>query len=223
MRVILLGAPGSGKGTVAEGLRSALGFPKISTGDLLREAVRDRTPLGLAAASQMGRGGLVDDATVLALLRERLARDDCRQGYTLDGFPRTLAQADSLDLIEPRGPEVVFDLRVSDETVLRRLTDRRTCPKCEAIYHLVNKPPKKPGLCDVCGAALIQRTDDTREVVVERLKTYHAKTKPLVARYAARSVLHTIDGNGLAEDVIGEVLRIMDAVLGGDGKAVKGR
>jgi adenylate kinase len=213
MRIILLGAPGSGKGTVAEALRSAYGFPKISTGDLLREAVREKTPLGLVAASQMGKGGLVDDATVLALLKERLAKDDCRDGYVLDGYPRNLAQADILDSLEVAGPEVVFDLRVSDGTVLDRLANRRTCPKCEAIYHLLTKPPKKPGLCDVCGTALVQRADDKPDVIVERLKTYHAATEPVVARYEAKGALHPIDGNPPAESVIGEVRGILDAVL----------
>jgi adenylate kinase len=223
MRIILLGAPGSGKGTVAEGLRSVYGFPKISTGDLLREAVRDKTPLGLVAASQMGQGALVDDATVLALLRERLAKDDCRAGYILDGYPRNLAQADSLESLGETGPEVVFDLMVSDETVLRRLTNRRTCPKCEAIYHLVNKPPKKAGYCDVCGTALVQRADDTAEVIVERLKTYHAKTEPLVARYGARGTLRRIAGGGPAETVLGEVLKVLEAALGKPGRAGKQR
>jgi adenylate kinase len=153
MRIILLGAPGSGKGTVAEALRSAYGFPKISTGDLLREAVREKTPLGLVAASQMGKGVLVDDATVLALLRERLERPDCRDGCVLDGYPRNLAQADSLDALSLPGPEIVIDLDVAEEVVLERLASRRTCPKCEAIYHLVNKPPKRAGICDVCGSA----------------------------------------------------------------------
>ena len=214
MRIILLGAPGSGKGTVAEGLRAAYGFPKISTGDLLREAVREGTPLGLVAASQMGKGGLVDDATVLALLRERLAREDCRGGYVLDGYPRNLAQAASLDALGLAGPEIVFDLQVSDATVLERLAKRRTCPKCEAIYHLANKPPKTAGRCDVCGTALVQRADDTPEVIRERLKTYHAKTEPLVARYSARANLHRIDGNGRADDVIREVRRVLEALLG---------
>ena len=214
MRIILLGAPGSGKGTVAEGLRAAYGFPKISTGDLLREAVREGTPLGLVAASQMGKGGLVDDATVLALLRERLAREDCRGGYVLDGYPRNLAQADSLDALGLPGPEIVFDLQVSDEVVLERLANRRTCPRCEAIYHLVNKPPKRAGVCDVCGAALVQRNDDTPEVIRERLKTYHAKTEPLIARYAAKGNLHRIDADGAAGQVIGAVRRVLDAAFG---------
>ncbi len=223
MRIILLGAPGSGKGTVAEALRSAYGFPKISTGDLLREAVRERTSLGLVAASQMGQGGLVDDATVLALLRERLDRDDCREGYVLDGYPRNLAQAESLDGLGAPGREVVIDLRVSDGTVLGRLTGRRTCPKCEAIYHLVNKPPRAAGICDVCGAALVQRNDDTPEVVAERLKTYHAKSEPVVGRYAARGVVHTVDADGPAGAVVAEVRGILDAALGRDGRAGDGR
>ncbi len=214
MRIILLGAPGSGKGTVAEALRSAYGVPKISTGDLLREAVRDKTPLGLVAASQMGKGGLVDDATVLALLRQRLDREDCRRGYVLDGFPRNLAQAESLEALGPDGPEIVFDLRVTEETVLSRLADRRSCPECEAIYHLVNKPPRQPGLCDVCGSALVQRADDTPEVIRERLKTHRAKTEPLVARYAAKGVLHAIDANGEAADEIAAVLRVLEPLLG---------
>ncbi|HOW85157.1 MAG TPA: nucleoside monophosphate kinase [Candidatus Aminicenantes bacterium] len=211
MRIILLGAPGSGKGTVAEALRSAYGLPKVSTGDLLREAVRDKTPLGLVAASQMGKGGLVDDDTVLALLRERLARDDCRGGYVLDGFPRNVAQADSLDAAGLPGPEIVIDLRVSDEVVLERLSHRRICPNCEAIYHLVTKPPKTPGVCDVCGGALVQRNDDKPDVIRERLRTHYAKTEPLVARYAARGRFHRVDGNGPAAAVIREVRRILDA------------
>jgi adenylate kinase len=214
MRIILLGAPGSGKGTVAEALREAYGFPKISTGDLLREAVREGTPLGLVAASQMGKGGLVDDATVLALLRDRLAREDCRGGYVLDGFPRNLSQADALDALGLEGPEIVFDLRVTDEVVLERLARRRTCPRCEAIYHLVNKPPKEPGVCDVCGAALVQRKDDTPEIIRERLKTHRAKTEPLVARYAAKAELHVVDGDRRAAEVVAEVRRILEALLG---------
>jgi len=214
MRIILLGAPGSGKGTVAEALREAYGFPKISTGDLLREAVREKTTLGLVAAAQMGHGGLVDDATVLALLRERLAQADCRGGYVLDGFPRTPAQADSLDALGLAGPEIVFDLEVSEEVVLERLANRRSCPRCEAIYHLVNKPPKTPGVCDVCGTPLVQRKDDTPEIIRERLRTYHAKTEPLVARYSAKANLHRIDGNGRAEPVVREVRRVLEALLG---------
>ena len=217
MRVILLGAPGSGKGTVAEGLRSAYGFPKISTGDLLRAAVRERTPLGLKAEAQMGKGGLVDDAIVLALLGERLAREDCRDGYTLDGFPRNIAQAESLEALGASGPEVVFDLQVGEEVIFRRLTNRRTCPSCEAIYHVINKPPKREGNCDVCGTALVQRADDRPEVIAERLKTHHAKTEPLIARYAAKGTLYRIDGGRTPEATFAEVKKVMDAVMGETG------
>jgi len=217
MRVILLGAPGSGKGTVAEGLRSAYGFPKISTGDLLRAAVRERTPLGLKAEAQMGKGGLVDDAIVLALLGERLAREDCRDGYTLDGFPRNIAQAESLEALGASGPEVVFDLQVGEEVIFRRLTNRRTCPSCEAIYHVINKPPKKEGTCDVCGTALVQRADDKPEVIAERLKTHHAKTEPLIARYAAKGTLYRIDGGRTPEATFAEVKKVLDAVMGETG------
>jgi adenylate kinase len=213
MRIILLGAPGSGKGTVAEALRAAYGFPKISTGDLLREAVREGTPLGTAAASQMGKGGLVDDATVLALLRERLAAADCRGGYVLDGFPRNLSQADSLDAMGLAGPETVFVLEVRDEVVLERLANRRTCPRCEAIYHLFTKPPRAAGICDVCGAALVQRNDDRPEIILRRLETHRVQTEPLVARYAAKGNLHAIDGNGPAEAVLAEIRAVLEALL----------
>jgi adenylate kinase len=213
MRIVLLGAPGSGKGTVAEALREATGLPKISTGDLLREAVRAKTPLGLVAAAQMGKGGLVDDATVLALLRERLAREDCRNGYILDGFPRNLAQAESLEAMEGGRPDVVFDLGVSESTVLARLAGRRSCPGCEAIYHVANKPSRRDGVCDVCGADLVQRADDKPEVIAERLKTHQAKTEPLAARYAAQGLLHRIDANGPAASVISEVRRVLEPLL----------
>jgi adenylate kinase len=214
MRIIFLGAPVSGKVSVAESFWNASASPKIYTGDLLREAVREKSALGLVAASQMGKGGLVDDATVLALLNERLARDDCREGYVLDGYPRNLAQAECLDTIGNSGPEIVFDLVVSDDVVLERLTHRRTCPRCEAIYHLVAKPPKTPGVCDVCGTALVQRNDDKPEVIRERLKTHAAKTEPLVARYAARGAVHAIDADRPADTVVREVRRIVDAALG---------
>jgi adenylate kinase len=217
MRVILLGAPGSGKGTVAEDLRSVYGFPKISTGDLLRAAVRERTPLGLKAEAQMGKGGLVDDATVLALLGERLLREDCRDGYTLDGFPRNIAQAESLEALGAPGPEVVFDLRVGEDVILRRLTNRRTCPSCEAIYHVINKPPKKDDVCDVCGTALVRRADDRPEVIAERLKTHHAKTEPLIARYAAKGTLHRIDGGLTPAATFAEVKKVLDAAMGETG------
>jgi adenylate kinase len=213
MRVILLGAPGSGKGTVAELVRSAYGFPKISTGDLLREAVQKRTPLGLVAETQMGKGGLVDDATVLELLRERLTRPDCRNGYVLDGYPRNLDQAKSLERLDAARPEVVFDLDTREETIIGRLAGRRTCPSCEAIYNTVTKKPKRENICDVCGSPLIQRADDRPAVIAERMKTYHAKTEPVIAHYEEKGVLHRIDGNGTAEATFGPIRVVLDLAL----------
>ncbi|MBM3304896.1 MAG: nucleoside monophosphate kinase [Candidatus Aminicenantes bacterium] len=213
MRVILLGAPGSGKGSVGERLREATGFPWISTGDLLREAVRDRTPLGLRAESQLGKGGLVDDETVLGLLRERLSRPDCRDGYILDGYPRNLEQAATLEKLDGDRPEIVFDIDAREDVVVRRLSSRRICPSCEAIYNTISKRPKKEGVCDVCGAALVQRTDDRAEIIPERMRTYRAKTEPLVSHYAARGTLHRIDANGTIEETVRPIQAVLDGLL----------
>jgi adenylate kinase len=213
MRIILLGAPGSGKGTVGDRLREATGFPRISTGDLLREAVRDRTALGLRAESQLGKGGLVDDETVLGLLKERLSRPDCRAGYILDGYPRNLEQAATLETLDGSRPEVVFEIETREEVVVRRLSGRRICPSCEAIYNTVSRPPKKEGLCDVCGAALVQRADDRAEVIPERMRTYRSKTEPLISYYEAKGVLRRVDGNGTVEDAVRPILEALERVM----------
>jgi len=217
MRVILLGAPGSGKGSVGDLVRSAYGFPKISTGDLLRDAVQKKTPLGLQAASQMGKGGLVDDALVLALLRERLAGPDCRIGYILDGFPRNLSQAKDLESLDGGRREIVFLIDVREDIVARRIGSRRLCPGCEAIYNVITKKPAREGVCDNCGTSLVQRQDDRPELVPERLKTYHAKTEPLIAYYEAKGVLHRIDGNGTIEETFRPIRLVLDGVLRGTG------
>ena len=215
MRVILLGAPGSGKGSVGDLVRSAYGFPKISTGDLLRDAVQKKTPLGLQAASQMGKGGLVDDALVLALLRERLAGLDCRIGYILDGYPRNLSQAKDLESLDGGRREIVFLIDVREDVVARRIGSRRLCPGCEAIYNVITKKPAREGVCDGCGTSLVQRQDDRPELVPERLKTYHAKTEPLIAYYEAKGVLHRIDGNGTIEETFRPIRLVLDGVLRG--------
>jgi adenylate kinase len=215
MRVILLGAPGSGKGTVGDLVRSIYGFPKISTGDLLRDAVQRKTPLGLEAAAQMGKGGLVDDALVLKLLAERLAGPDCRAGYTLDGYPRNMSQARSLEELDGGRPEVVFLIETREDVVVRRLESRRVCPACEAIYNVVTKKPARDGVCDVCGTALVQRADDRADVIQERMRTYHVKTEPLIAYYEARGVLHRVDGNGTIEDAFKPVRSVLDKALRG--------
>ena len=217
MRVILLGAPGSGKGSAGDLVRSAYGFPKISTGDLLRDAVQKKTPLGLQAASQMGKGGLVDDVLVLALLRERLAGPDCRIGYILDGYPRNLSQAKDLESLDGGRREIVFLIDVREDIVARRIGSRRLCPGCEAIYNVISKKPVREGVCDNCGTALVQRQDDRPELVPERLKTYHAKTEPLIAYYEAKGVLHRIDGNGTIEETFRPIRLVLDGVLRGTG------
>jgi adenylate kinase len=213
MRVILLGAPGSGKGSVGNLIRSTYGFPKISTGDLLRDAVREKTALGQEAAAQMGKGGLVDDALVLRLLQERLSEADCRSGYTLDGYPRNLSQARSLEQLDGSRGEVVFLIETREDVVIRRLATRRLCPSCGAIYNVVTKKPAREGVCDACGAALVQRTDDRPDVIQERMRTYHLKTEPLVAHYQAKGVLHRVDGNGTVEDTFRPVRAVLDEEL----------
>jgi adenylate kinase len=213
MRVILLGAPGSGKGSVGDLVRSAYGFPKISTGDLLREAVQKKTPLGQQAATQMGKGGLVDDAIVLKLLEERLAGPDCREGYTLDGYPRNLSQARSLEGLDGGQPEVVFLIETREDVVIRRLATRRVCPSCGAIYNVITRKPAREGVCDVCGASLVQRTDDRPDVIQERMRTYHAKTEPLIAHYQEKGVLHRVEGNGTVEETFQSVRDILDDSL----------
>jgi adenylate kinase len=213
MRVILLGAPGSGKGSVGDLVRSAYGFPKISTGDLLRDAVQKKTPLGQEAASQMGKGGLVDDAIVLKLLDERLAGPDCREGYTLDGYPRNLSQARSLEALDGGRPEVVFLIETREDVVIRRLATRRVCPSCGAIYNVITRKPAREGICDVCGASLVQRIDDRPDVIQERMRTYHAKTEPLIAHYQEKGVLHRVEGNGTVEETFQFVRDILDDSL----------
>jgi adenylate kinase len=213
MRIVLLGAPGSGKGTVGELVRSAYGFPRISTGDLLREAVQKGTPLGVEAAAQMGRGGLVDDAIVLDLLRERLSRPDCRDGYVLDGYPRNIAQAETLAALDGGRPEVVFEIETREDVVVRRLSTRRLCPSCEAVYNVVTKRPARDNVCDACGAGLVTRNDDRPEVIAERMKTYHAKTEPLIAYYQAKGVLHRVDGNGTPEETFAPMRAVLDGLL----------
>jgi adenylate kinase len=212
MRVILLGPPGCGKGSVGELIRDATGMPKISTGDLLRESVRTGTPLGIKVSAQLGKGGLVDDDLVLELLQERLARPDCRSGYILDGYPRNLAQAKSLEALDGGRREIAFEILIEEETLVRRLAGRRICPSCEAIYNTVSKRPSRDGVCDVCGGRLIQRADDTPEVIEVRLRTYHAKTEPLFAHYEAKGVLHRVDGNG----TVGETFARIRDILGGE-------
>ena len=208
MRILLLGAPGSGKGTVAQRLCGERGIPQISTGDILRDAVRKGTELGVKAKSYMDAGKLVPDEVILGMMAKRLAEPDCVSGYVLDGFPRTSAQAKGLDdLTEGAGTplEVAVYVDVPEDEVIRRITSRRSCPKCGAIYNVLYSPPKKEGICDEDGAALEQRSDDTEEVVKNRYQVYLKETSPLVDYYRGQSKLVTVAGVGGMDDVYSRV------------------
>lgn len=192
MNLILLGAPGAGKGTLAEYLIEKMGVPSVSTGNILREAVKNETQLGKEAKQYMDAGKLVPDEVVIGMLKERIARDDCKNGFILDGFPRTIPQAEALD--EIASIDCALSLEVPDNVIEGRMTGRRVCLKCGATYHMVNMPPKKAGICDKCGDPLVIRKDDALDVVRDRLKTYHAQTEPLKDYYSKQGKLKSIDG-----------------------------
>lgn len=204
MRLIFLGAPGVGKGTQADRLSNRLRLPKITTGDLLREAVSKRTDLGVQAKSYMDQGQLVPDGIVIGMVQHKLQESECAKGFLLDGFPRTVGQAEELDGILARSGhhlDRVIHVVVPREEIIRRLSGRRNCPTCGTVYHDEYAPPQRPGLCDRCGEPLMQRPDDRRETVESRLEVYDAQTAPLIEFYKARSVLSDLDGTGAVEDV----------------------
>ena len=199
MKLILLGAPGAGKGTQAEILCKELSIPTISTGNILRTAVKNGTPTGLKAKSYMDAGELVPDEVIIGIISERLAEPDCAGGYILDGVPRTIAQAEAM---EKAG--IVFDavvsIEISDEEICKRMSGRRVCESCGASYHIVAVRPKKEGVCDSCGGKLVQRKDDAPETVLARLEVYHRETEPLKDFYAKRGLLKTVENQpGVAE------------------------
>ena len=191
MKLIMFGAPGAGKGTQAAILSERLDVPTISTGNILRAAVKNGTPVGLQARSYMDAGKLVPDQVIIGIIAERLAEPDCRKGYILDGVPRTIAQAEAL---EEAGIQFacVLDIEVPDQEILHRMIGRRSCPICGATYHLEAAPPKVEGKCDHCGNTLTQREDDKHETVISRLSTYHAQTEPLKKFYADRDILKVV-------------------------------
>jgi adenylate kinase len=203
LKIVLLGPPGSGKGTQTERLCAELKFTKISTGDLLREAVKLGTPLGLKAKSFMDSGGLVPDQLVGDLIKEKLT--GLQGGVILDGFPRTVEQAKMLDKIIT--VDMAIDLEVDEELLVRRLTERRVCKSCNAVFHLEFNPPKVAGKCDKCGSELIQRNDDSEKVVRERLRVYKEKTLPLTRYYYDKRILTTINGQGEIGDVYARILK----------------
>ena len=193
MNLILSGAPGAGKGTQAEVICEKLGIPTISTGNMLRAAVKEGTEYGLKAKAAMDSGALVSDEIVIGILKDRIAQDDCKKGFILDGFPRTVPQAEALDAMGVRIDKVI-ELAVDEEVIKTRLTGRRVCLKCGATYHVTSKPPKTEGVCDVCGDPLVVRKDDEPATVIDRLKTYHEKTAPLKDYYEAQGKLVTVEG-----------------------------
>ncbi|MFQ6108472.1 MAG: adenylate kinase [Candidatus Aminicenantales bacterium] len=213
MRVILLGPPGSGKGTQADLIEKKYSFPKISTGDLLREAVHKGTPLGKKAAMFMNKGRLVSDDVVIALIKERIRQTDCQAGYVLDGFPRNLVQAHALEGIDRNIPEVVIDIQMDEQDLIARLQARRICSRCQAIYNLRVRKPKREGVCDKCGGTLIQREDDKPEVIKERLQVYHEETEKLIDYYSQKRVYHPVDGGEGISVVFHEISVILDREL----------
>jgi len=202
-KIILLGPPGSGKGTQGDKLSEELGFAKLSTGDMLREAVRDGTLLGLKAKEYMDKGALVPNDLIIKLMKEKIASLGAGMGIILDGFPRTVEQADALG--EQISIDLALNLDVDDKELVNRLTKRRTCPKCNAVFHLEYNPPKKPGFCDKCGSALELRNDDREETVLKRLKVYRENTLPLIKYYEKRGLLVTVQGVGSIDDIFEEL------------------
>lgn len=207
MKIVLLGPPGVGKGTQARRLSKALGVPRIITGDMLREHVASDTPLGRKARGHMERGELVPDALIIAMIEARLQEEDTRQGFVIDGFPRTVTQAEAFEALVT--PDVVIALEASEEKLIDRLSGRRVCRQCQAVYHVVHDPPEREGICDRCEGELVHRVDDTKEVIRERLRAYRQETRPLVDRYEGQRRLVRVRSEG----GIVAVTRELQAVL----------
>jgi adenylate kinase len=210
--VILLGHPGAGKGTQARAIMYRLDIPQISTGDMLREAVARNTPFGREAKAKMEAGELVSDAVVNGIVAERIARDDCKKGFILDGYPRTVQQADTFRSIMLSGDELfVIEIGANSNGLTNRLTGRWICPGCGEIYNTFSRAPKREGHCDVCGWALFHRSDDREDLVKERFRTYKEETFPLVEYYQKLGVYHQVDGMRPIDEVTKEILSIVDA------------
>lgn len=209
MMLILLGAPGAGKGTQAEQICQRLHIPAISTGNILREALKSGTELGLKAKTFMDAGNLVPDDVVIDMLKERISEPDCKDGFILDGFPRTIPQAEALDAMGVSIDRVI-DIEVPDEKIVTRMSGRRVCEKCGASYHLVYNPPKVEGVCDKCAGALVQRKDDNAETVRDRLTVYHNQTEPLKSYYAAQGKLFQVDGDRDVAVVSADILKELE-------------
>lgn len=212
MKIIMLGAPGAGKGTQAKMIADKYGVPHISTGDIFRANIKNGTELGKQAKEFMDKGLLVPDELTVKLLLDRVAKDDCSNGYVLDGFPRTIPQAEVLDKeLAALGESVDYaiNVEVPDENIINRMSGRRACLKCGATYHVVNVPSKKEGICDVCGSELVQREDDKPETVKNRLSVYHDQTQPLIDYYETKGVLRSVDGTIPMEQVFAAITEIL--------------
>lgn len=209
MKLILLGAPGAGKGTQAEVICNALNIPAISTGNIIREALRLGTEMGLKAKAFMDAGQLVPDDVVIGIIKERLAKDDCANGFILDGFPRTIPQAEALDAMGIIIDKVV-DIEVPDEKIAARMSGRRVCKDCGASYHLEYKAPKSEGVCDACGGELVQRKDDAPETVLDRLAVYHEQTEPLKDFYSKKGILRIVEGQEEIADTSALTLKALE-------------
>ena len=214
MRIILLGAPGAGKGSLAARLCRKYGVPHISTGDMFREAYEKGSELGISAHEYWGKGDLVPDDVTCSMVEKRLKDDDCMRGFIFDGFPRTLAQAEMIsETLERLGIKLdaVIQMDVSEEAILQRLTGRRVCDQCAANFHVDNMPPNKPGICDYCGGSLVQRPDDSRETILNRLSVYRERTAPLIEYYRRKGNLACIDANRSVGDNMADITAIMEA------------
>ncbi|HEA47289.1 hypothetical protein LCGC14_3063150 [marine sediment metagenome] len=204
MRIILLGPPGAGKGTQSRTITKKLGIPHISTGEILRQASSQKTPLGLKAKDYMDQGHLVPDDLMIDLIKERIKREDCKKGFLLDGFPRTIPQAEALEKISHI--DKVIKLKIDNEVAIERLSGRRTCKDCGAMYHVIYISPKREGICDGCGGELIIREDDRKEAILERLEVYKEETRPLIKYYKKKGLLVIIDGGRVKQEVTEDLL-----------------
>ncbi len=213
MKIIMLGAPGAGKGTQAKMIAAKYAIPHISTGDIFRANIKNGTELGMEAKKYMDQGLLVPDELTVRILLDRVAQADCAGGYVLDGFPRTIPQAQVLDeALGKLGDSIDYaiDVNVPDENIVKRMSGRRACLTCGATYHVEHIPPKKEGICDNCGSPLVLRDDDKPETVLNRLKVYHDQTQPLIDFYSAKGVLRTVDGTQGMDDVFASIVAILE-------------
>lgn len=214
MKIIMLGAPGAGKGTQAKMIADKYGVPHISTGDIFRANIKNGTELGMEAKKYMDQGLLVPDELTVKILLDRVAQADCKDGYVLDGFPRTIPQAEVLDkALAERGDKIDYaiDVDVPDENIVRRMSGRRACPACGATFHIEHVPPKQEGICDRCGKELVLRDDDKPETVQNRLKVYHDQTQPLIEFYGGKGVLKTVDGTKSMQEVFDSIAAVLGA------------